>query len=65
MLTKEQQDLLNQIARRDGCYMTEQTPQGLRYLTGMGQEICVDTAEAQPSEIEQLKARIEALEARR
>lgn len=63
MLTKEQQEMLDQVADRDGAYTSETTERGTVYRTVAGQEICVDAADAPLSEIEQLKARIAALEA--
>lgn len=63
MLTKEQEELLASIARRDGAYVTEPTERGVRHMTVGGEEICRDEAEARPSEIEQLKARVAELEA--
>lgn len=63
MLTKEQQELLDMVAKRDGSYESAPTPAGTRYTTADGKELFVDTTEAQPSEIEQLKARVAELEA--
>lgn len=64
MLTKEQQDLLDMVARRDGAYETIQTERGLIYRAVGGAEILRDEVAEPPSEIEQLKARIVALESR-
>lgn len=64
MLTKEQQTALERIAKRDGAYLCEQTDAGTRYSTMGGEEILIDVETRVPSELEQLKARVAALEAR-
>lgn len=63
MLTKEQQAVLDEIARRDGAYSVISTGRGYIYSTVDGTEILRDEVAEQPSEVEQLKARVAELEA--